>query len=148
LNYSKVRDLTQTPIRTKTGSIGCPRCETILKIKKASFLLDEEYVGHFESLVCPICNYSILTENGYESAIEEAKKFGLVGSAEVKEVDDLIEEQLIIPNHQKGNNLEYGKLVTELEEKLFETYNMSPQIIIPPIRYPRSLKMKIIQRSN
>ena len=65
------------PIRLASGKIGCGRCGTALIKGSAPFYIRKEYVGVFESYVCPICNYSALTEGGYEAAIKQAKRMDL-----------------------------------------------------------------------
>ena len=67
------------PVRLESGKIGCGRCGTALAVGGAPFYIRKEYVGVFESYVCPICNYSALTEDGYEAGIRQAKRMGLCG---------------------------------------------------------------------
>ena len=69
------------PVRLESGKIGCGRCGTALTVDGAPFYIRKEYVGVFESYVCPICNYSALTEDGYEAGIRQAKRMGLFGQA-------------------------------------------------------------------
>jgi len=139
--------MTESPIRTSTGDIGCPRCETNLKIKKAPFFLSEEYVGHFESLVCPICNYFVLTSKGYEDAISEARKYGLVGPAEIKESDNVVEERLTIRLNTSSTNFSHGKLIDKsTEDEPLEAYTLPQEIIIPEVSIHRPTKSQLIKQ--
>lgn len=65
------------PIRNSSGKIGCPRCLTSLQKKNAPFKMYGEYVGNFESYVCPMCNYSALTESGYDKAVIQARQLAI-----------------------------------------------------------------------
>ena len=67
------------PVRLESGKIGCGRCGTALAVGGAPFYIRKEYVGVFESYVCPICNYSALTEGGYKAGMRQAKRMGLCG---------------------------------------------------------------------
>lgn len=67
------------PVRLASGKIGCGICGTALTKGSAPFYIRKEYVGIFESYVCPICNYSALTEDGYKAGIKQAKRMGLCG---------------------------------------------------------------------
>ena len=69
------------PVRLESGKIGCGRCRTALAVGGAPFYIRKERVGIFESYVCPICNYSALTEGGYEAAMRQARRMGLCGQA-------------------------------------------------------------------
>ena len=116
--------MSEIPNTSDSGALTCSRCDTVLETKKAPFHLHDEYVGHFESLVCPICNYHVLTENGYDKAITEAMKFGLVGPAEVKEMDDTVEEQLSFTPRLVGVNLQMINFIIKANEKnLITAYN-------------------------
>lgn len=90
------------PFRTSSGDIGCPRCTTPLKKGKAPFYIRGEKVGIFDAIVCPICNYSALTEKGYEEAISEAKKIGIVGI--VEDIPELAQLELILGQYKKDSN--------------------------------------------
>ena len=139
--------MTKSPIRTSTGDIGCPRCETLLKIKKSPFSIRDEYVGHFESLVCPICNYFVFTSKGYEDAVSEARKYGLIGPAEVKEIDGVIEERLTIRPNRTANNFLIGTLIDKpIENESFESYNESQEIIIPEVSKHKASKLQLISQ--
>ena len=67
------------PVRLESGKIGCGVCGTALAVGGAPFYIRKERVGVFESYVCPICNYSALTEDGYKAAMRQAKRMGLCG---------------------------------------------------------------------
>ncbi len=64
------------------GALECPRCQSPMVERRAPFYLHGEYVGAFESVVCDMCHYSLLTSSGYDKAMTEASKFGLVGPQE------------------------------------------------------------------
>ena len=84
--------MSEVPVKTTSGDIGCPRCESPLRVGQAPFYLHGEYVGNCESLVCPICNYSALTSSGYLEATAKAKMQGLIGPEEIFEVPEIGEE--------------------------------------------------------
>ena len=96
-----------SPVRTKSGKISCPRCETELASSRSVFFINDEYVGKFESLECPICHYYVLTANGYDEAIATAEELGLIGPQEDKSAEvrikgrDVIEEKTTINNAGK-----------------------------------------------
>lgn len=69
--------MNESPIRNSSGDIGCPKCFISLQKKNAPFKMYGEHVGNFESYVCPICNYSALTENGYDAAMIQAKQLAI-----------------------------------------------------------------------
>ncbi|MCE2507420.1 MAG: IS1 family transposase [Nitrosopumilaceae archaeon] len=69
--------MNKSPIRNSTGDIGCPRCFISLKKDNTPFKMYGEFVGNFESYVCPMCNYSVLTENGYDNAMIQAKQLAI-----------------------------------------------------------------------
>ena len=74
--------MTDIPSRNSSGGLDCPRCGTTLVKGKSPFYLHEEYVCVFESLLCGMCHYSLLTASGYDNALIEARKYGLVGPEE------------------------------------------------------------------
>jgi len=69
--------MNESPIRNSCGDIGCPKCSISLKKTISPFKIYDEYVGNFESYVCPICNYSALTEDGYDKAMIQAKQLAI-----------------------------------------------------------------------
>ncbi len=69
--------MNKSPIRNSSGDIGCPRCFISLQKKSAPFKMYGEHVGNFESYVCPMCNYSALTESGYDKAMIQAKQLAI-----------------------------------------------------------------------
>ena len=81
--------MSEVPIRTNSGDLGCPRCETPLQKGRAPFILHGEYVGNFDSFVCPICNYSMLTSSGYIEVTKEASTQGLVGPKEKIDIPEI-----------------------------------------------------------
>jgi hypothetical protein len=60
-------------------------------------LLRGEYVGKFDSLVCPICHYSALTSLGYAAAITKAEQMGLIGPPELEATLETVDQTLTIP---------------------------------------------------
>lgn len=90
------------PFRTSSGGIGCPRCTTVLQKGNAPFYIRGEKVGIFEAIVCPICNYSALTEKGYEKAILVAKNIGIIGL--IEEIPDIVSLELVINQARMANN--------------------------------------------
>lgn len=99
------------PSRDCAGHILCPRCGTRLNKERAPFKVHGEYLGKFESLVCPICNYSVLTGEGYDQAIAEATKFGLVGPAQEEEILEIVTKPLEL------SPIEVSMNTTNLESK-------------------------------
>ena len=140
----------EVPIRTSSGDIGCPRCESPLRICQAPFYLHGEYVGNCESLVCPICNYSALTTSGYQDAITKAKMQGLIGPEEIFDVPELgeisykIEKQ--ISSKMRRDLLKHK---VNLDEKSFndESDNDVREItdIVSPTIITNFTKKKLIQ---
>ncbi len=90
------------PFRTSSGGIGCPRCRTVLNEGNAPFFLQGEYVGVFESIVCPICHFSALTEKGYGNAVVKAKKLGIMSVD--TEFPDIEETEFVINQQSEGFN--------------------------------------------
>lgn len=79
--------MNESPIRNSSGDIGCPKCFISLKKTMAPFKMYGEYVGNFESYVCPMCNYSALTESGYDKAIIQAKQLAI--SQDIPEMNQI-----------------------------------------------------------
>lgn len=72
------------PIPIGSGKFGCPICKTPLVTGKSPyFIRDVRVTGEFESLRCNICNYSVLTEIGYEESGKKAQEMGLLESPEI-----------------------------------------------------------------
>lgn len=71
-----------TSTRLDDGSIGCSRCKLPLTEVRSPFYIRKEYVGHFDSLDCPLCHFHIFTEKGYDDAMQMAHRYGLVGPPE------------------------------------------------------------------
>ena len=107
--------MSEVPIRTTSGEIGCPRCNTPLRVGRAPFYLHDEHVGNFESLVCPICNYSTLTSSGYQEAIVKAKMQSLIGPEEKFDLPELGEVSYMI---SKQISSKMRKHILKPKEKL------------------------------
>ena len=136
------------PSRTPAGSLGCPRCSSRLEKKRAPFVLHGEYVGHFESLVCPICHFSVLTSDGYEKAIAEASRYGLVGPPEQMPVFQESEEQFAIVTNLKYTHANTVALFKESgkEERDLQSATHSAEIRLPEefvIRRNKTLSMQV-----
>jgi len=71
------------PIQLDSGKIGCPICQTPLVEGIAPYYLKGIKVGEFDSLVCEMCRYSVLTEKGYVESGKRAEEMGLIGAPEV-----------------------------------------------------------------
>jgi len=72
------------PISLGNGKFGCPVCKTPLVTGKSPyFIKGVKVTGEFESLLCNICNYSVLTEIGYEESGKKAEEIGLLGTPEI-----------------------------------------------------------------
>lgn len=123
------------PFRTKSGKLGCPICETVLMKDKASFHINEVYVGTFESWVCPICNYNALTEDGYEQAVIKAKQLAASMSEDLPEID---ETKLILLK----NDVEIKELIPHHSEEI-ESDPEWTEIIAPQIKTPSYTKSKL-----
>jgi len=123
--------MTATPIRNDMGNIGCPKCLSALKKAKAPFKIHGEFVGNFESYVCPICNYSALTENGYDEASLQAKQLALNQTIEIPEIEKIefrvnypmsgINDQILKENNKLE---EHNKL-----EEYFTDINDNPLLV-------------------
>ena len=75
------------------GGIGCSRCRLPLTETHSPFYIRKEYVGHFDSLDCPLCHFHIFTEKGYGDAMQMAHGYGLVGPPEEVEMCDTVQAQ-------------------------------------------------------
>jgi len=129
--------MADTPVRLDSGELGCPRCNTVLEIGKSPFNIHEEYVGHFESLLCSICNYHLFTATGYDNAIKKASTFGLVGQEETKEeieVDNLVENLFTLYVSLNSVPSSYDKLrIDGYDNDSMSRYNLT-NIVLPPIQ--------------
>jgi len=57
----------------------CPRCGTEMAQGREPLRIDDSYVGHYDAMSCPICKYYYFTDVDYDSALSDARRFGLVG---------------------------------------------------------------------
>ena len=105
------------PTRDSNGKLLCPRCATELKDQKAPYFIAREYLGEFDSKFCDMCQYSLLTAYGYDAALKEANKYGIVGPEE-----ELVSEQFVIDEKADLTPIQYiWQLVREtktLDDKL------------------------------
>ncbi len=141
--------MTECPIRALSGDIGCPKCNTALETKKAPFYLHDEYVGHFESLVCPICHYSVLTDQGYDEAINVASQFGMIGPAYeeqeiIREIENSVEEHHVTSATKVSLNLINDSIERLLNNQPIEAFNDVSTIVTPQIRTRKPNKSIII----
>jgi len=83
----------KAPIQLGSGKLGCPICQTPLIEKNAPYLIREIKVGEFNSLLCEMCRYSVLTEKGYEDSEEQAKQMGLIGIDESPDIGTMTLEK-------------------------------------------------------
>jgi len=116
------------PFRTDSGGIGCPRCGTVLTEGNAPFFLQGEYVGVFESIVCSICHYSALTENGYGDAVVKAKKLGIMGVN--TDLPDIEETEFILNQQSEGVNETLLQKQEEPDPSIHTEWLLSPLAII------------------
>lgn len=129
-----------------TDELGCPKCDSPLVQREAPFYLHGEFVGVFESLVCEMCHFSALTSQGYQKAIVEAEKFGLVGPAEeisvkgkvIGESVTPIDDQFVVPNVAMSTST-IQALARSGEDIKAESRTTNAQIIRPGyyIKYRR-----------
>ncbi len=73
------------PIQLKSGDFGCPDCKTLLVEGLVPCFLDDVFLGVFDGLICPMCRYGLLSEDGYTKSGKMAYRMGQV--KEVLEVD-------------------------------------------------------------
>lgn len=71
--------------RLDDESIGCSRCKLPLTEVSSPYYISKEYVGHFDSLDCPLCHFHVFTEKGYDHAMQTAYEYSLVGPPEEDE---------------------------------------------------------------
>lgn len=121
--------MADTPLRLKDGTLGCPDCKTSLQSRKSPFNFHGEYVGHFESYVCSICNFHLFTSKGYDNAIKTAKSFGMIGLSEL-EIDDLIEESFTVYNPSSDANVGVDRLSYDKDEQSISGYNQNEELVI------------------
>lgn len=121
--------MTDTPLRLKDGTLGCPDCKTSLQSRKSPFDFHGEYVGHFESYVCSICNFHLFTSKGYDDAIKTAKGFGMIGLSEF-EIDDLSEECFTVYIPSSNANVGVDVLSIDKDEQSISGYNRNEELVI------------------
>jgi hypothetical protein len=100
-------------IQHSKNGLNCPRCgSAAMVIDKAPYHIRDKYIGEFEAIVCKTCNYSLFTPAGYDNAMLEARKHGLVGPVEeiinkpheiIKETMGSSDQQLIFQEPLKGS---------------------------------------------
>ena len=129
-----------SPIRLETGDLGCPHCKYILDSVKSPFYLRDEYVGHFDSLSCSICNFHLFTAKGYELAIKTAKKFDFINSKIESEIGDHTEEQFTLYWPLLNSNSGFRSLFLEKQENPVSEYNQPENFVIPPLPLPQNVK--------
>ncbi len=79
-------NLTQKdPIQLKSGDFGCPDCETRLIEGLIPYFVDDVFLGSFDGLVCPMCRYGLLSEDGYVESGKVAYRIGQI--KQILEVD-------------------------------------------------------------
>jgi hypothetical protein len=132
--------MTDVPIRNPSGAIDCPRCGTAFIIGTAPFYLNGEYVGAFEALVCRMCRYSLFTSTGYDQAMLEASKYGLVGPPEeiISETIEALEQELVYQEISVSSNADRLKQVLlRPNEERVEDSSMSNVAEMKRSRYPQ-----------
>jgi len=55
----------KSPILLESDELGCPYCEIPLVPGKVEMYYKQKPLGYFDGLKCKICNYGLLTEQGY-----------------------------------------------------------------------------------
>jgi hypothetical protein len=138
------------PTRNSSGGLDCPRCGTTFVKGKAPFYLRGEYVGTFEALVCDICHYSLFTPSGYDHAMIEARKYGLVGPPEdiVGETLEASEQEFVFQETVVSSNIENTtQIITKPESKKVEDSSLSNigEIPIPRPTYRERHQTKTTQ---
>lgn len=118
----------KSPFRTKLGKLGCPVCETVLGKDKAHFYINQVFVGNFESWVCPICNYSALTEDGYEQAVIKAQQL----AATIKDFPEDTKYAIIKNDVEINEPIEHGN--EEIKSTEPEWTETIPKIKIPSLK--------------
>lgn len=135
----------QIPTRNSMGELLCPRCETILGKGPSPFMLHGEYVGHFEAYVCDICHYSALTSHGYERAVAEASKFGLVGPLVEEETIIEVEDKLQLIEVQASTNIPNIRSKGKEEHSIIENkiLVLDSVITIPKLSLSKPLEISV-----
>ena len=121
----------EEPIVISNDDLRCPVCRTRLVEGKSPYYLHGTKVGEFDSLLCEICHYSLLTEKGYEESGIKAKEMGLLNDG--KETPDLEERTIAkVQNTFTGNKSNIEEMDDEgIPESYHERYSDSyPEITI------------------
>ena len=130
MSYIQNIDMDEAPSRLPSGKLGCPKCYTALSKDKAPFYLHGEYVGIFESYVCPICTYFAFTLDGYENARIRAKQLSLVDTA--PDIPDISAAAKLSSSVQVGGNNNHTNPSNDVEPKPYpELVSKLPQIMLP-----------------
>lgn len=66
------------PIQLKSGGFGCPDCSTLLDDGLVPYYLDGNFLGSFDGQICPMCNFGLLSEKGYEDSGKAAYQRGQI----------------------------------------------------------------------
>jgi hypothetical protein len=125
------------PIRNSKGGLDCPRCGTTMVMGKAPFYLNGEYIGTFEAMICDICNYSLFTPAGYDHAMEEASRYGLIGSPEeiIRESLEPSEQEVVFPEMVMSSTAKNTKqTITELREEV-KANSLSNEVEVQILTY-------------
>ncbi|MGC1928250.1 MAG: hypothetical protein WA667_04700 [Candidatus Nitrosopolaris sp.] len=127
------------PVRNSKNGLDCPRCGTSLVNDKAPFYLNGEYIGKFEAIVCDMCHYSLFTPSGYDQAMLEARRYGLVGPPEeiIEETLESSEQEVVFQTIAISSNSDNTDRITSKpgNEKV-EINSSSNLTAIPTLSYP------------
>lgn len=135
--------MTDIPTRNSTGGLDCPRCGTVLVNGKSPLYLRKEYVGVFDSLLCRMCHYYLLTASGYDNALIEARKYGLVGPEEEVIAERIDIREKIEPSEHKftfvdvegSSNISGQVYVTKEPNSKLEISSLT-SAEVPVLRFP------------
>lgn len=143
--------MSEFPVRNDKDILECPRCNSPLMKKLSPFYLRGEHIGRFESLVCDICNYSALTAIGYDKAMLEARKFGLVGPHEeiisesyVPSLKQFVYVEIRTSSNADQKKQKFGKITDKVNtDTLSETGEISTSYIYTNINKCKSTTILI-----
>jgi hypothetical protein len=90
-----------------SSELNCPSCgSAAMVLDKAPYHIRDKYIGEFEAIVCKTCKYSLFTPAGYDDAMLEARKRGLIGPPEETVVEEKTsssqEQQLIVQESNRS----------------------------------------------
>lgn len=105
--------MNDSPIRNSSGDIACPECFISLKKINAPFKMYGEYVGNFESYACPMCNYSALTESGYDKAMVQAKQLAIY-----QDIPEIEQIPFKVNYFKLGSNDQTSEQIHENEQEI------------------------------